>query len=91
MLKFCKCSICYAYCNFRSGGPNVATAIKIVLCAVVIWSDVLGGVFAGTGSLPWPGELQCGQTLGARREAGETTERSLLTENVLCILIFLSH
>ena len=65
--------------------------MKIVLCAVVIWSDMLGSVFAGTGSLPWAGELQCGQTPGARREAGETTERSLLTENVLCILIFLSH
>ena len=37
-------------------------------CAVVVWSDVLGGVLIGKESLPWSGPLLSHEILGWRRE-----------------------
>ena len=39
----------------------------LLYCAVVIWSDMLGGVLIGKEPLPWSGRLLSHQIFGQRR------------------------
>ena len=43
---------------------------SILSHAVVIWSDMLGGVLIREESLPWSGPLHTRQIFGERRETG---------------------
>ena len=49
------------------------------LSAVVIWSDMLGGVLIGEEPLPWSGPLFSHQISGEWRETGQTSQCCLLT------------
>ena len=52
------------------------------LSAVVIWSDMLGGVLIGEEPLPWSGPLFSHQISGEWRETGQTSQCCLLTGHV---------
>ena len=54
----------------------------VAACAVVVWSDVLGGVLTGEEPLPWSGPLLPHQISGGRREAGQAPQQGLLSRNV---------
>ena len=46
----------------------------LVSHAVVIWSDMLGGVLTGQEPLPWSGPIFTHQISGERRETRQTTQ-----------------
>ena len=58
--------------------------------AVVIWSDMFGGILIGEEPLPWSGPLLPTQISGGRTETGQTSQCCLLPGNVwrplYCIL-----
>ena len=58
--------------------------------AVVIWSDMLGGVLTGEEPLPWSGPLLPTPISGGRTETGQTSQCCLLPGNIwrplYCIL-----
>ena len=68
--------------NYKMSVLIILSNNKLLAIAVVIWSDLLGGVLTWQVSLPWKGPSFSHPLSGERGEARETFEYCLLTKNV---------